>query len=173
MMAKKPKFDPRMYREARDLHTRVAYMLKDENWCYVHEYHYRGGSMDFAAIHRVTGKIQLIECKTVITDSNAAAQQLVRYCKDFGFPGVFRRIYTLGPITEYQSRVLQRYSVMAFQISLDTPQIPYGDRATCYEEFKELYVHFHGHSPLHACYVGAKDVKRSYGVTYPLPPVIS
>lgn len=67
--------------EHREMHPRVAQYLRQNNWCYIHEYELGAGRIDFLAIQKTTGETAVIECKSYMSMVCEAIDQVKEYHK--------------------------------------------------------------------------------------------
>lgn len=129
--------------ESRDLHMRVAHLLREDELVFVHEYRLGKDQPDFVAVNPYSAQVMIVECKKKITDADELMEQIRRYQRALRFPAVSKRVYTLVKLTERTLYVLKSMDIQVFTVGFDVPTADYGNYAENVQRFEEVMNHFH------------------------------
>lgn len=137
---------PQLQFENYQIHPRVAFMIKQMGWLFLHEYSRGKGRMDFLALHPESGDIAVVECKQSTPWVGTILGQLGQYHHDLGIKGAFEWAFVWNKPKRKQVETIEACGVRLFYVNESTPTIsPYLKP----REKHEFYYHFYRFYPFH------------------------
>jgi hypothetical protein len=137
---------PEMRFENQQVHPRVATMIKQMGWLFLHEYTCGKGRMDFLAMNPVNGDLAIVECKTSIPSVGPVLGQIGQYHHDFGIRAAFEWVFTWEKPKLKQIETIEACDVKLFLVNESIPATsPYLKS----REKSQFYYHFYRFYPFH------------------------
>lgn len=138
---------PQLQFENYQIHPRVATMINQMGWLFLHEYTCGKGRMDFLAMNPENGDLAIVECKTSVAGGvGVILGQLGGYHHDFGIRGAFEWAFVWDKPKAKHVEIIEACNVRLFHVNESVPATsPYLKP----RQKHEFYYHFYRFYPFH------------------------
>ena len=134
---------PQLQFENYHIHPRVATMIHNMGWLFLHEYRCEDWRIDFVALNPDNGDLAIVECKTHITNPIPVMAQIGAYHYDFQIWEAFKWVFVWDKPSNDIVEAMAEDSIKVFHVEesvlLTSPQLKNHQKYAFYRAFYHFY----------------------------------